>query len=878
MLKTLDSDLLDPSAVGGKALALARLRHAGLPVPNSVALCTDVYRIFALEARLETAIEELAIPELADRTLSFRNGSQRIQQIFLDTPLPSVVYELLEQALELFPVGLPMAIRSSATDEDTVDASFAGQYSSFLNVVGIEALVASVRGCWASLWSDRAMAYRYKLGNALDKIEMAVILQEMVQPEVAGIAFTADPSTGDRSRILVNASHGLGDATVGGTLTPDFFVLNRESLNVFKSETRSTPEISTHKSSHHSRATRLKEKAQATSLLMPSTLREIAELALRAEKQFLSNPQDVEWAVAKGKVHLLQSRPITSLPAVPLTSITWEAPEENALLLRHQLVEHVPGPVSRLFEETFLTVALQESWGRNLARSYGSIYKYQHTQPPWAFVVHPTVNGYAYKRVGTPKKPRHSLRPKRPSKGLKQRILVWRSTFRQRERWLRRWLHDALPKYVSCIERWGNVDESKLSSKELLDGIWELARCEADHWFNGSYYGMALVRNHELRLNQFFDKYSSEAGFTSSLLLAGIDTQSSEAQRNLFEIASAVRSDVALLDCVLKHGPSGLESVLNSASSSAIQQSVCDYIERYGQQVFSLDFVEPAPCESPSIIYHGLFALIVDRGYDYYRQNAELNAQRESATRQTARHFGLWNRVRFHRLLRRAQRDYYLRGKAQSNLGRAWQPLRRMALELGRRLQEEEALEQPEDVFHLTTDEINKAFDELTTESIDSTAIRQRARYFRELRESRKVLNPPMRIGSHPDFPIPKRESPQHSNKLHGSAVSPGIVTATACVLPSPESAGEMIPGAVLVCPTTTPAWTPLLTQASALVTDIGGMLAHGSIIAREFRIPAVLGLGDATRKIKTGDRLTVDGNSGTVQVVPAASTDPSNR
>lgn len=288
--------------------------------------------------------------------------------------------------------------------------------------------------------------------------------------------------------------------------------------------------------------------------------------------------------------------------------------------------------------------------------------------------------------------------------------------------------------------------------------------------------------------------------------------------------------------------------------------------------------MEPTPCEPLSIVYQGLFALIVDRGYDYYRQNAELNAQRESATRQMAKHFSLWSRVRFYSLLRSAQRDYYLRGKAQSYLERAWPPLGRMALELGRRMYEEEALEQPEDIFHLTTDEITLAFEELTTESLDSSAMRHRARYFRELRESRKVLNPPMRIGSHPDFPFPKKKQPQHSNVFHGSAVSPGIVTATACVLPSPDSAGEMIPSAVLECPTTTPAWTPLLTQASALVTDIGGMLAHGSIIARDFRIRAVLVLGDATRKIQTGDLLTVDGDSGTVQVVPVDSTDPSNR
>lgn len=876
MLRTLNSDSLDLSAVGAKAHALARLKHLDLPVPNGVVLCTDAYRSFAREVKLDSVLEEIGVPNLEDRTLSFRSTSQRLQEIFLETSLPPAVSDLLEQALDVFPPGLPLAVRSSATGEDSIDASFAGQYSTFLNVVGFEALAASVRGCWASLWSERAMSYRYKLGIAHKDVEMAVILQEMVKAEVAGVAFTADPSTGNRSNLLVNASFGLGNAIVGGTLDPDLFVLNKDLLDVVKSVVRSTPPDSATTAQDRSETIGLKESDRNQSSLSTSSLTQIAQLAVRTERQFDGRPQDVEWAIANGQVQLLQARPITSLPPVPLTDITWEAPEEDALLLRHQLVEHIPGPVCRLFEETFLRVALQESWGRNLAKNYSSIYKFEHTQPPWAFVVHPTVNGYAYKRVGTPKKPPNSQATKSSPRGLRRRFLMWRNSLRQRQQWLRRWLHEALPKYVRCIEHWNIVDESKLSSGELVDGIWELARCEADHWFNGSYFGMALVRNHEIRLNRFFERYSNEAGFSSSQLLAGTNTLTHKAQKDLFEIARAIRSNKTLLHRVLESGPSGLDEVLRSSSASGLQQKVCDYIEHYGKQVFSLDFVEPAPFEKPSSVYESLFALTIDPGYDFYRQQTKLKAQRESAIRQTAKHFSLWNRMQFYRLLRRAQRDYHLRDKAQSNLGQAWPPLRRMALEIGRRLRDLETLEDQEDIFHLTTTEIIDVVNALSTESFDATVIRRRARYFRELRESRKSLSPPLRIGNHPDFPpAPQRIRTQSSNELQGSAVSPGLITANACVLISPESTVEMIPGAVLVCPTTTPAWTPLLSQASALVTDIGGLLAHGSIIAREFGIPAVLGLGDATRKIKSGDLLTVNGNDGSVQVIPSGSSCP---
>ena len=867
MLISLEELDLTNDRVGGKALTLAKLLKVGLPVPRGMVLSTCAYREFVDSNDLHRKIAELSIPDAQSRSLVFENGEQQITKLFENGTLPNSVMNRLSEAYELIGANGPVAVRSSGTAEDLELSSFAGQHRTFLNVVGIDALVQAVVGCWASLWSSTAMAYRYRLGLRPGEVAMAVVIQEMVPSEVSGVAFTADPTSGNKSKIFVNASFGLGEALVSGKVNPDLFVIDRETQEIveYKIHNKLIKVIPNDKGGVSVIDVGADKKSTAS--MTSADLQRLTRLALQTEAAIGNKPQDLEWALSEGEIHILQSRPITSLPPIPTDDVKWDPPDENALILRHQLVEHIPGPVCTLFEETYLRVGLQEAWGRNLAKNYPKTYRFEHSQPPWSFIVHPTVNGYAYKRVGTPKPP-PGVKPRRNLKNpWIRRLLWWRAMFRQRERWLNKWKNQALPTYNEIRRKWEPVDETKLESNQLLNVIWLLARCEADHWFNGIYFGVALTRNHEIRLNQFFEKFAKEEGFVSSQLLTGFDSYALRAQRDLFDMAKSIRSHESLFRSVLREGPTRFRKTLEQEANPGILKGLEKHITTYGKQIYTLDFVEPTPVEDPSPIYENLFALVIDDEYDFYEQQSNLKNHRQEAIRRISSHFGPVRRLQFHRLLRRAQRDYHLREEALFYLGHVWPTLRRMALELGRRLVNHGHLEYVDDIFYLNTGEISSAIDMYGRSSTRQLDLKKKSKSRKLLRESRKFLTPPLRIGRDPNFPDPPTQEDFGPNLFKGSAVSPGVVEAQACVICDTKEFGSMKPGAILVCPTTTPAWTPLFPHATGLVTDIGGLLAHGSIVAREYGIPAVLGLGDATRKIKTGDLLTVDGDAGTVKI-----------
>ncbi len=854
-------------SVGGKALSLARMIQAGLPVPPCVVLTTSAYFEYVRANELASQIDELCVPQVVGRTISFETAEQKIGTLFLEGILPQSVLDCLVQASHELGTQTPLAVRSSATAEDLKDTSFAGLHRTHLNVVGGNALARAVLSCWLSLWSANAMMYRYQLGISSTEIAMAVVIQAMIPSEASGVAFTANPATGDRSSLLVNASFGLGEAIVSGVVDPDLYKVDRRTRKVAESQIHAKKTMSIADRGGGISTVDVDLDKQSQPCLSQSSLEKLTDLALRVENIFHNQPQDIEWAIANNEIYVIQSRPITGLPAMPIENVEWKAPEENALILRHQLVEHVAGPVCTLFEETYLKVGLQEAWGRNLAKNYPYTYRFEHSQPPWCFIVHPTVNGYAYKRVGTPKIPPGMEAPRPPRNPLKRRFLRWRATKGLRKRWIRRWKNGALPKYLKAKQHWEEINENDLDSAELLDGIWALARCEADHWFNGIYFGVALNRNHEIRLNQFLEQHAKDAGFSSSQLLSGFDSLALNAQIELSEIASSIRSSEPLFHSVLRGGPAHIEEILQREASDEVLHRMKAYLQSYGKQVFTLDFVEPAPIEDPAPTYRNLFSLVVDAEYDFDAQRRQLKRQRDEITARIDAYFGPLNRMRFRRLLRRVQRDYHLREEALGYLGQAWPTLRRFALELGMRLNNINKLSKPEDIFYLTTEEISNAIESASAMDSKTKELCKRATSRKLLREAQKFLNPPLRIGHDPNFPAPPVDKNLDPAVLKGSAVSSGVVDAPACVILETNDFDKMQPGCVLVCPATNPAWTPLFPLAAALVTDIGGLLAHGSIIAREYGIPAVLGLGDATRKINTGDMLTVDGNEGTVRI-----------
>ena len=858
--KTVDLDTL-----GGKGLSLARMAIAGLPVPPGFTVAASAYRKFGVGNGLQKAILEHARPQVVGRTASFKAASERLQALFAGTPPSDELKDEIGAAYAALGRGEPpVAVRSSANAEDLPDLSFAGQHDTYLNVRGVEAVIKAVCNCWASLWTERAIGYRHENGIDHQTVAMAVVVQRMVASEVSGVLFTANPTTGDRTEIVVNSSFGLGEAIVGGEVTPDTFIVDRDTLTT-KETAVGTKELTVVYADGQGTRSRESspEERQQLSLDAPA-LKELARLATKVEQHFDGVPQDIEWAVSGGELSLLQSRPMTNLPPVPLKDVRWELTEPGSRLERDQVVEFMPGPLSPLFQDLYLPALdvayylMRVTQGGTEAggATYRQLAKVLGGQHPGQSVV----NGYAYRHFPPPGNP-FVLRSQ-GGRARRSRFNV-RDVSRGYHETPRRWRHEELPKYLATVELWRQLDPATAEDERLLAGIRTLSWADAHYWRFVDEV-LAFPRRADEALQQFLAEHAPGANLTSGMLLDGSGSPTMQAPIDLWHVAQRIRSTPALRELVVTTPAHRLFSALDAfAEGQAVVRDLADYLAKYGHQIYSLDYAEPTPSQDPTQVSSLLKSLVLEHGYDPAAQQAETKATRRRALRDASRHFRgrLWWRFRWR--LFWAQHYYPNRDESQFYLGAAWPVLQRLALELGRRLVAVGTLTQPDDVYYLDASELDRAIearrDELPLSDLKHLAVERR-----ELREARKRLAPPPAIPQREPSSAPGEDA---QNIITGVPVSPGKVTAEVSVILSLTDFDQMRPRSILVCPLTTPAWTQLFPHAVGLVTDVGGITAHGSIVAREYGIPAVLGLGDITKRLSSGQAITIDGDAGTVTI-----------
>ena len=438
------------------------------------------------------------------------------------------------------------------------------------------------------------------------------------------------------------------------------------------------------------------------------------------------------------------------------------------------------------------------------------------------------------------------------------------------------WRDEGLPAYLATIEQWKAFDLASASDEQLLSGVRALTLAEAIYWFDVSIVVGAAKITDGL-LNRFLTSRAVRGDLTSGIFLRGFPSRTLQAQEELESIAARIHDAESLRDLVITTPARDLLSALTlQPAGQAVLEDIHRYLERYGHQIYTLDFVQPTQGEDPLPVLLNLKTLVNNAGYDIRARQEAMAEERETQIKATCESLGPLRRWLFRKLLGWAQHYGPHREEALFYLGAAWPTLRRLALELGERLFEVGTLTTPDDVFYLESRELADAHT-ARKEGRACPDLARQAERRRELREARKALHPPVAVpvGSRLTFgPLDmsvwesQKRNADDADTLSGFAVSPGKVTGAATVILSPADFAEMKPDTILVCPTTTPAWTPLFAQATGLVTDIGGILAHGSIVAREYGIPAVLGTGNVTQRIISGQRITVDGDTDTVTIM----------
>ena len=893
------------AVLGGKGRSLTSLLSAGFSVPDGYVVTTDAYRQFVSDNNLTDQLAELSRPAIVNNRVSFDDAAARIAELFTRGSISVDIEAAITQSYEALGKNLSVAVRSSATTEDLPDLSFAGQQDTFLNVAGAADVVTRVKDCWASLWTARAISYRHEMNIDSADVAIAVVVQLMVPAESAGVAFTVNAVTGNRNEMMVSSSYGLGESVVSGAVTPDHITLSREDFDVIEQVIGAKEDMIVQTGNKGTEVQKVTAANRSKLSISEADLAELARLARSVESHFDGVPQDIEWAVAEGKIWLLQSRPITTLPPAPIDA-RWDPPYPGARLLRRGFVEHLLGPLSPLFEDLYLYTALEKAYAKSEHRLRRSII----TKPR-----HITVNGVAY--TGS--------RPARPDSANALRrglALIWFITggIFSYKSWVWQWRLFGLPAYQRRIRRWQQIDIASASDETLYLGMEALADADAEYWIRTMYVqGAAKISN--LVMTNFLKKHAADTDLiigkitntgsnfqdqVTTDLLNGFPSRTSEALAEVARIAATARDNDQLRQLIMvTPAPRLLETLHQDEPGRAIAHAIDNYLREYGQQTHTLDFADPIQRESPLAVLMNFKNMVAGIGnLDPAATQLAAQKQREEAAIRAEAIFTGKIKKEFQKRYRIDCANTRFREDAMYYMGAAWEVLRPMALELGRRLTETGSLNQADDIFYLTSDEILTALIRTSAagpmailqkipprifrrifgfdipagqgkkpERIAITGLKELAHKRRECRLSRKRLHAPgvipvSEMRSMGENLTQRVDQDEDSNILNGFTVTGGTITAVASVILSADDFHKMEPGSILVCPYTTPAWTQLFPQAAGLVTDIGGVLGHGSIVAREYGIPAVMGTGASTRRIKHGQMITVDGDAGTVELV----------
>jgi pyruvate,water dikinase len=868
----------DVPLVGGKSVGLGGLIQAGVPVPEGFVLNTSAYTDFVRENDLDTDIRGLAALPLQASPQDYEDASTRIRALFAQGTVPSGVAAELDDAYGRLGDGnAAVAVRSSATAEDLASASFAGQQDTYLNVVGAGELHTAVINCWASLWTARAMAYRAREGIAPDTVRLAVVVQSMVEAQSAGVMFTANPATGRRDQTVISAAWGLGESVVSGTVTTDDLVVDAGTGRVSSRQT-ADKDVMTVSAEHGTKEQPVPEGRRRVPVLNDRDAAELAGYGRRIAAYF-GQPQDIEWARAGNGFHILQSRPITALPE-PAADVpdSWPVPYPKGLYFRASIVEQMPDPLSPLFADLIdgsvsksLRALMAEAVGRNVVGE--------------GDVGLPTVNGYAYYYYRTSAMWRVTVRS----------LTAVRALFRGQARLgVAGWREYSHPRYEQVVRDWSAKPVRGLSGEELLDGVQVLLDA-GTVYYTAVQSIIPLAATSELSFRGFYDKFVRRDGDPpAQIFLLGYDSEPIRAEKSLFDLAAWVRGVPGLASVILEESTTALAASQRTGTAPEAfgealwqqwHQRFQNHLDRFGHAVYNLDFASPVPADDPATLLETVKFYLRGQGNNPYERQRLAADRREEQTSRMAARLGPRRRAVFYRLLRWAQSTGPIREDALADVGLAWPLLRRILLELGQRLVGSAVLTQADDVFWLRFRELQSAVEfGLAAPGTAAVAITGADRPVRAAAvEERRMLWRGQVKAAAPQL-LPENRwmerafgsmmpaGPQHQvgNVIKGAGASSGRVSAAASVLHGPHDFALMRPGDVLVARITTPAWTSLFAMASAVVTDVGGPLSHSSIVAREYGIPAVLGTGVATQRITSGQRITVDGDAGTVIIESA--------
>lgn len=847
--------------VGGKGANLGELVKNDFPIPEGFCITVDVYKdmIDGLQGEIKKKIKTIDW----DKPSDIDKKSLQIKELIIKQPVSAKLQEEIIAAYGKLSDSnqhnmVAVAVRSSATAEDLPEASFAGQHETYLNVTGNKELISRVKACWASLWNTRAMFYRHKQNYDHTLVYLSVVIQKMVESEVAGVAFSADPLNGHRDEIQITSSYGLGEVVVSGSVTPDSFILNKKSLSI-SSKKIGTKEKELLGTGGSTQMYDVSMERRNKYSLSDHQLIELGEMVRRVEEHY-GCPQDIEWAFSKGRLYLLQARPITTLNGKNSFIDKWNDSLTGDYLWSnvnfgeaiHQVMTPLSWSVQKFIAGSWKILPGYQPFGIIAGRPYVNISifaSFLHALGKSRKAILEFLEGTLYTQI--PKEmqiPIISL-----SLWTKTSLLfnLIKMQLKQKR------VIEKLPRYLTTNPAWCSKMQEQIQAVNNEDELTLLWQSEiSPHLAKGVWNVMGSVSNsteHTIKLRRKLTEW------------VGLD----DADRLISNLSSS--SDLTSGSGLL----ASLGPLLGIAKVACGEMDRSEYLTQYGHRgsnEFELSALRPV--EDPSWLDEKLeqFRKIpVDVEALLAKQRAEVDAA--------------WNRFKAtHPRKARKMRRYIdevaprarLREAVRSEYVRERWIARTFALRAG------QLVGLGDDIFFLNIEEV---LDVLSGYESAVKLIPARKETYRSY--SALPAYPSIILGSFDPFkwaadPNQRNDiycdyestssnynlNEEQSNIIFGSPGSAGRIEGVVRRLNSLEEGEQLKKGEILVTSKTDINWTLLFPRTAAIVTDVGAPLSHAAIVARELGIPAVVGCGNATMRLNTGDRVVVDGGRGIVMIM----------
>ena len=865
-----ESTKFDISSVGGKGANLIELsKIKGIKVPEGFCVTTEAYKkAFENNVELNLLLDQLSLLKKNEKD-KIKTISDQIHGVIEDTIIPQDITKAVTAELRIHGENHSYAVRSSATAEDLPTASFAGQHDTYLNIIGKDSILKHISKCWASLFTERAVTYRIQNNFDHRKVFLAVVIQRMVIPKSSGIMFTADPITSNRKVISIDASYGLGEALVSGLVNPDIYkVQERAIIN----KNIATKNIAIYALEDGG----TEERKIEPDLINKQTLTD--EQILRLEQMgrqietYFSYPQDIEWCLLENELYIVQSRPITTLYPVPEIN-------DNRVFLSSGHMQMMTDPIKPLgmyfFKSVLGSSPSQEIGGRlyvdithDLATPLGRLIAKSIIGMIGDTLITNSITKIIKdkKLIRTLPKGKDKVFKPESNSGALSIMLNAYKIFKKNDSDI---IKNLIANEDNSIEKM-NKEIEKLSGDEVFDYIYK------DHYNRRqklttppSAGALTAVLLSEKWFSRKIEKWLGIKNAADTFLMSIPNSVPSETGFGLLDVADTIRDYPEIIDYLNNpNDETFFEDITKFDGGETVCKSIKSYLSKYGMRCSGdIDITVPRWSEKPTEIVPIILSNIKNFGLNASKLKfdqgiTESERRIEELASKVEKLPGGRKKAKKVRRIASLIRNYIgYREYPKFSYIKRYYIYKQALFKESSKLLQKGIIKEIEDVYYLYFDEFREV---VNTSKLDYNIIQRR----KEEYKGYDKLTPPRVMTSEGELITGEYDTADMpEDALPGIAVSSGIIEGRAKVVSSFEDA-ELEDGDILVTQFTDPSWTPLFVSIKGLVTEVGGLMTHGAVIAREYGLPAVVSVENATQLIKDGQMIRVNGTAGYVEIL----------